>query len=115
MGDGSPCSLVAIGTLKPQSFTELFEMLLSFVQSRIVTVARSVAGAHAAESDAVAEAVVRVSGGLLRCFSCLRREIRSCVLASSLWNVVTQTCQVTGLTSSVFSMLLQTARQRYFA
>lgn len=108
MGDGSPWSLVAIGTLTPPSYAELFEKLLPVVQSRTVTVARSVAGVHTADPVAVADALVRVSGGHLRCFSYLRREIRSCLPGSTLWDVVTQACQATGLTSSVFNLLLQT-------
>lgn len=87
MRDGSPWSLVTVGTLSPPSFGQLYDNLLPVVQARSIYLARSVSGAHLAS---------------------LCNALASCEPGTPLWDVISSAYVDTGMTSSVANLLLQT-------
>lgn len=108
MGDGSPWSLVTVGTLSPPSFDQLYDNLLPVVQARSIYLARSVAGAHMSDSEEVTSAMARICGGHLRTLASLRQAVAFCEPSTPLWDVISSACVDTGMTSSVANLLLQT-------
>lgn len=109
MGEGSPWSVAIVGTLTMPAFDELLQKLLPVAQSRAFYTVRSVEGSHEVAAEEAASALARVSGGHLRSFKFLLNGVRDSEDDVLLWDVVVRACRDTGMTPSIFNLLLQAA------
>lgn len=88
-----------------KGITELEENLLPVASRRVIYTPRSVKNVHFAEPQDVAKAVARLSGGHMRSYAYLRDYLDSCPTGVTLWSVVKNAFQATGMTESVRDLL----------